>query len=105
MRNPACLTACNPLKTLTCTGGRSILQETIKGDLLMYKAMSMLTLLALLCLPAATSLQAQTSTGTISGPVSDESGAVIPNAPVLITNKATGQARNLTANAEGLYSA
>ena len=50
-------------------------------------------------------LDAQTATGTISGTVSDESGAVVPNVTVTVTNKATGNARTLTANAEGLYSA
>ena len=48
---------------------------------------------------------AQAPTGTISGTIRDESGAVIPSAAVNITNKATGAVRNLTANAEGLYSA
>jgi len=50
-------------------------------------------------------LVAQPPTGTISGIVSDESGAVIPNATVTITNKATGAARTATTNAEGYYSA
>ena len=47
----------------------------------------------------------QTATGIITGTVTDESGAVIPSAAISITNKATGAARNVTANAEGLYSA
>ena len=50
-------------------------------------------------------LQAQTSTGTISGTVSDATGAIIPSATVTITNSANANARTLTANAEGLYSA
>jgi hypothetical protein len=45
------------------------------------------------------------STGIITGTVSDESGAVIPNATVTITNKATGATRAASTNAEGLYSA
>ncbi len=47
----------------------------------------------------------QSANGTIEGTVTDESGAVVPSAVVLITNKATGAIRNLTANAEGFYSA
>ena len=50
-------------------------------------------------------LLAQAPTGTISGIVSDESGAVIPNATVTITNKATAISRAATTNAEGYYSA
>ncbi len=50
------------------------------------------------------SLFAQAPTGTISGVVTDESGAVIPNATVTITNKATNVSRTGTTNAEGFYS-
>ena len=48
---------------------------------------------------------AQAPTGIITGAVTDESGAVIPNATITITNKAIGGARVVTTNAEGLYSA
>jgi len=42
---------------------------------------------------------AQALVGDITGTVYDESGAVIPAAPVTITNKETGLTRNLTTNA------
>ena len=45
------------------------------------------------------------ATGTIVGTVADESGAVIPNVTVTITNKATGISRTATTNAEGYFSA
>jgi hypothetical protein len=48
---------------------------------------------------------AQAPTGIITGGLTDESGAVVPNATVTITNKATRVARTLTTNAGGLYSA
>jgi hypothetical protein len=48
---------------------------------------------------------AQAPVGDISGTVYDESGAVIPNAQVTITNKETGLLRNLTSNAAGVFSA
>ena len=60
-------------------------------------------LIALLC--TVTASLAQTPTGTISGTIKDSSGAVVPNATITITNKATAIARTLAANAEGLYSA
>ncbi len=45
------------------------------------------------------------STGLITGTVTDQSGAVIPNAVITIRNTATSAERNITANAEGIYSA
>ena len=46
-----------------------------------------------------------TNLGTIRGTVTDANGAVIPNAAVRITDKATGLFRDLTTNAEGNYEA
>jgi len=56
-------------------------------------------------LGASGSARAQEPTGSISGTITDPSGAVVPNATVTITNKGTGAARNSAANAEGAYSA
>lgn len=46
--------------------------------------------------------QSQT-TGRISGSVKDEQGAVIPGAEITVTNKATGDARKVTSDADGNY--
>ena len=48
---------------------------------------------------------AQAPTGVISGTVTDQSGAVIPNATVTVTESGTGTVRSLTTNSAGLYSA
>src|SRR5689334_15996968 len=48
---------------------------------------------------------AQAPTGIITGTVTDESGAVIPNAKITITNRATEFVRSALANPEGFYSA
>ncbi|MBZ5605325.1 MAG: carboxypeptidase regulatory-like domain-containing protein [Acidobacteriia bacterium] len=48
---------------------------------------------------------AQAPVGTISGTVSDESGAVIPNASVIIKNKTTGIERDTTSGADGRFAA
>jgi len=68
---------------------------------------------AALCLYAALALSlltsipvhAQVSGATITGTVSDASGAIIPNAQISIKNVATGQERAVTTDAAGLYSA
>jgi len=62
-------------------------------------------MLFVLVLAMSVSVYAQTPTGIISGAVTDESGAVVPNATVTITNKTTGFVRTVTTNAEGLFSA
>jgi len=49
---------------------------------------------------------AQTSgTGTISGTVTDTTGAAVPNAQVLITNTDTGVVRTISSNGAGEYTA
>ena len=50
-------------------------------------------------------VRAQVAGARVSGTVADTSGAVIPNAKVVIKNTATGITRELTSNAEGYYSA
>jgi hypothetical protein len=48
--------------------------------------------------------QSTVATGSIQGTVTDPNGAVVPNASVTITNKATGQTSKLTSSASGTYS-
>ena len=50
-------------------------------------------------------LWAQAPSGTIAGTVTDETGSVVPNATVTITDKSSGIVRNLTSNTEGIFSA
>ncbi|MBV9087942.1 MAG: TonB-dependent receptor, partial [Acidobacteriaceae bacterium] len=51
-----------------------------------------------------TALSAQTTTGRISGRVTDESGASVPNVKVNLTNEATGVGRDTNTNESGDYS-
>src|SRR3984893_10020100 len=69
----------------------------------MLRVTSALMLLAtLMCMMVL----AQAPTGIITGTLTDESGAVIPNATITITNKATGVVpRTATTDAQGYYSA
>ncbi len=46
---------------------------------------------------------AQSTYGTITGTVTDPTGAVIPNATISITNKNTQIVRTITTNGEGIY--
>src|SRR5262245_16788378 len=47
----------------------------------------------------------QNATGSIHGTVMDPHNAVVPNATITVTNKATGGARKLTSASEGAYTA
>src|ERR1700726_2374638 len=62
-------------------------------------------LLAVLFLTAisVTSLRAQVDTGSITGTVTDPSGAVVSGAKVTLTNEGTGTSLSTTTGAEGVY--
>src|SRR5262249_41113084 len=52
---------------------------------------------------AALMLVAQTNRGGISGNVTDPSGAVVPNATVVIVNEGTNETHKLTTSAQGTF--
>jgi hypothetical protein len=58
-----------------------------------------------LCLLISLPLHAQVAGGTLSGTITDSSGAAVPGAQVAIKNSATGVTRNATTNADGFYTA
>ena len=62
---------------------------------------------SLLCIFVVCTLQlnAQTGTAQLSGLVTDSTGAVLPNASVLIVNRDTGVSRPAQTNAQGEYTA
>ena len=57
------------------------------------------------CVCAVFSAAAQFDTGTLSGTTVDNSGAVIPNAAITVTNLGTGHSVALTTNGSGAFSA
>ncbi|HEX4951428.1 MAG TPA: TonB-dependent receptor [Blastocatellia bacterium] len=68
---------------------------------LVRSALSAFLLAAIFVLPAS----AQEARGTITGHVKDNTGAVVPNAKVVITNVAMGTTTTLTSNDTGYYQA
>jgi hypothetical protein len=60
---------------------------------------------AVLIMVMSARLPAQVTGGTMSGRVTDVSGAVISNAQITIKNLSTGITRNVTADAAGFYTA
>src|SRR5262245_56931458 len=65
-------------------------------------SMCMLFLLVLSLSPSAFA-QSQSSTGNIEGQVKDPNGAAVPNVTVTATNLATGLAKSVQTNEEGIY--
>jgi hypothetical protein len=61
--------------------------------------------IAVVLLLTAVASFAQSNTGTITGQVQDQNGAVVPNATVTVTNLGTNEARNVQTNSEGFYEA
>src|ERR1051326_2292580 len=57
-----------------------------------------------LCAALLALAQAQSFTGSITGIVTDQNGAVIPGATVTLTATGTGQSRSTTTNSQGEYS-
>ena len=62
-----------------------------------------IVLVGLVCLFAAVRLGAQQDTGTISGLVADQSGALVPKASVTLQNLGTDHAEKTVTNQEGRY--
>jgi hypothetical protein len=71
-----------------------------KGLNLGFHTLLALALVILTCLPAFT----QTITGSITGLVTDPTGAVVANAKVTATNVLTGVATPTLTNQSGIYS-
>ena len=70
-----------------------------------YRLLFPVAVLAFVCLLFALPAAAQFDTGTIAGSVTDSSGAVVPNATVIVTNVQTGFKKTLPSDGGGNYTA
>src|SRR5215467_11290001 len=61
------------------------------------------SLLVLVVLSTAPSWPQSTASGTVTGTITDQSGAVVTNAQVKLTDTATGKSRNAATNSSGRY--
>ena len=52
---------------------------------------------------AAAPLRAQQGTSSVAGKVTDEQGAILPGASIVVTNEDTGVFREVTSSGEGTY--
>jgi hypothetical protein len=84
--------------TSTHSGCSAVLKQRIR-TLVWFLA------LVILCIVAATPhhLHAQTSKGILAGVIRDSSGAVLPNASILITNEDTRETRTVPSSSTGAY--
>ena len=70
-----------------------------------YSLAIRLVICTLVIFLSAAKLRAQIDRSTISGTVTDPSGAVVPGATVVVTNTATSESVTLTTVADGSYTA
>src|SRR3984957_3585774 len=92
--------------TVRIADRRQLYKFQTQGECMNWKRflVVMFALLAVLSL-GSTRVAAQTtvSQGSIQGTITDPTGAVVPNAKVTFTNKATGDTTSVTSNASGFY--
>src|SRR5258708_10686720 len=95
-----------PLETWSFCG-KTLLMHQLRADASLgkFREVSMQRSLAIVavCFLALTALQAQVTTATIEGTVTDSSGASVPNAEVVAINTGTNQSRTATTNQSGGY--
>src|SRR5215472_8483252 len=78
--------------------------QALGGFLMHALYRGLLSAFVLFALAVAPSAFAQKITGTITGVVTDDSGAAMPDASVTVTSVQTGAKRTATTNAEGSFS-
>ena len=69
----------------------------------MKSSLCNIALVGLFCMMAASPAWSQAATASVTGTVTDPTGAVVPGAEVTITNQATGAIRTASTDAVGKY--
>src|SRR5436305_5518636 len=82
---------------------RSVVHETLGPSTTYKSAVVACFILLLVCLMVSSTAWGQVLYGTLTGNVTDPSGAVVPNAKVEAVNTQTGLARTTTTDANGVY--
>src|SRR5271154_6557393 len=67
------------------------------------KRLARYVLLATILLATACDLFGQAASGTVGGKITDNTGAVVPDVAVTLTNESTGFARTVSSNQSGQY--
>ena len=70
---------------------------------MLIKTLSRTVSLIAVAFIATVALFAQSNTGSITGVVTDQAGAIVPNATVTVTNQGTNEKRTVQADGEGRY--
>src|SRR5690242_462028 len=84
-------------------GSRMPMRQSREGEFMRSYKIFAAVLLALSMALLAAPVLAQSDRGSVTGSVTDPSGAVIPNAKVTATNLDTGEVRETTTSGEGSY--
>jgi hypothetical protein len=92
-----------PLKSHFSLGATGVQSQVVRSA--MTCCVMALAATALLIATSATAAHAQGASATLTGTVTDESGAVIPDARIVIRNLTTASERHLTTNNVGSFAA
>lgn len=80
------------------------MQLTFSSSFCRHLGRTLCSLLTLVFLLIGTGSYAQSTQGSIVGTVRDKAGALVPGAPITLTNTGEGASRTTTSNAQGEYS-
>src|ERR1700736_6078554 len=87
---------------VSCKRGPSAVSRIQRYHMTAFRKHAFCLITLILC--ATPNLPAQVSTGTIAGTITDATGAIVANAPVVITDTQTGIVTQSPSSSAGFYS-